>query len=428
MTIQSAPLRTPLTVLATAIVLVAILFTQHLRHGWPFSLHHGLGTTVSAATHTPSDTRGTAAHEGHQRAVLNLTSREQQAIGIRLDTVRAERMFRDVRAVATVIPDESTISHVHTRVAGWVEALSVNTTGEFVKAGQPIARIFSQELLSSQTEYLTARRQATSGLQSAVVESGRTRLKVLGMTDAEIAEMDARGEPMRLVTLVAPRSGIVVHRGVSVGTAVDPSTELVTVADLSRVWVIAEVPEADIPSIELGASATLDVPASGRPPFSARVSFIYPTLSERTRTLRVRFDIANPRGVLRPGLFGTAMFQAEDRRMLTVPRDAVVDTGREQHLFVVAASGRFEPRVVTVGIRRDERVEIQSGVTEGESIVASGVFLLDSESRLRASGGMSTHAHGGSPKGSAQQTSPPEPARQPAAEQTDHASHAGHKD
>jgi RND family efflux transporter MFP subunit len=304
--------------------------------------------------------------------------------------------------VATVVPDESRISHVHTRVAGWVEQLDVNTTGEVVQAGQPLARIFSQELLSSQTEYLSARRAtAASGISSVVVESGRTRLTVLGMTAAEIDAIEQSGEPRRLVTVVAPHGGVVVNRGVTVGTSVDPSTTLLTVADLSRVWIFAEVPEASIPAVRMSTTAQLDIAASGRPPFKARVDFIYPTLTERTRTLRVRFSAANPGGTLRPGLYGTAVFEAVGQNVITVPRDALVDTGLQQHVFV-AVGNQFEPRPVTVGVQLADRVEIREGLREGEQVVAAGVFLLDSESRLRATGGAGGHGHGAAPAGGQQ--------------------------
>ena len=319
-------------------------------------------------------------------------------------------MTQTVRAVATVVPDESRLSHVHTRVAGWVEQLDVNTTGEFVRAGEPVAHIFSQELLSSQTEYLAARRNAASGLASAVVASGRTRLAVLGMTDEEIAAVEHTGEPMRLVTVAAPRSGVVVHRGISVGTAVDPSTELVTIADLSRVWILAEVPESEMAAMRVGSAAQLEFPASGRAPFGARVDFVYPMLTERTRTLRVRLSAANESGMLKPGLYGAALLQTPGRTTLTVPRDALVDTGLQQHVFV-AAGDRFEPRPVSVGVRLPDRVEILEGLAPGEQVVAAGVFLLDSESRLRATGGTGGHAHGASARPRRGQPRPSRPRR-----------------
>jgi Cu(I)/Ag(I) efflux system membrane fusion protein len=353
-----------------------------------------------------------------------------QELGIRVEVVGREALTQEVRAVATVVPDESRISHVHTRVPGWVEQLDVNTTGEMVTAGQPLARIFSQELLSSQTEYLAARRTtAASGIASAVIASGRTRLTVLGMTSAEIDGIEQTGEPRRLVTVVAPRSGVVVNRGITVGTSVDPSTTLVTIADLSRVWVLAEVPEANIPGIRVGTTAQLDFPASGRQPFAARVDFLYPTLTDRTRTLRVRFSAANPTGALRPGLYGTAAFESTGQRVITVPRDAVVDTGVQQHVFV-ATGDRFEPRAVTLGVQLADRVEIRSGLSEGDRIVAAGVFLLDSESRLRATGGGGGHNHGAP---TTPQNAPTAPAKDPHAahEKTSAAPaidpHAGHR-
>jgi membrane fusion protein, copper/silver efflux system len=216
---------------------------------------------------------------------------------------------------------------------------------------------------------------------------------VLGMAPNEIDAIEKSGEPRRLVTIVAPRSGVVVNRGVTVGTSVDPSTTLLTIADLSRVWVLAEVPETNIPGIRVGTLAHLDFPASGRQQFAARVDFVYPTLTDRTRTLRVRFSAANPGGSFRPGLYGTAAFESTGQVVITVPRDAVVDTGLQQHVFV-ATGDRFEPRAVTLGLQLADRVEIRSGLKEGERIVAAGVFLLDSESRLRATGGAGGHNHG----------------------------------
>jgi len=384
-----ARLRTPLAAAAaTAFVFTAVLWMQRAPVANP-----------SAAAASPSGAQTT-----HDRVPVDVTETTLQDLGVRLEVVGRQTLKQDLRAVATVAPDESRISHVHTRVAGWVEQLDVNTTGEMVRAGQPLARIFSQELLSSQTEYLSARKNtASAGISSAVIASGRTRLGVLGMAPEDIDAIELTGEPKRLVTVVAPRSGVVVNRGVTVGTSVDPSTTLLTIADLSRVWVMAEVPEANIPGIRIGTTAQLDFPASGRRSFAARVDFLYPTLTERTRTLRVRFSAENSGGTLRPGLYGTAVFAFAGPPVITVPRDAVVDTGREQHVFV-AAGHRFEPRAVTLGVQLADRVEIRSGLTEGERIVAEGVFLLDSESRLRATGGTGGHDHGAT---SADQQAPP---------------------
>lgn len=384
---------------ATAAVLIAVLWVQHAREAWPFA-----PAAEGPATTHAVDTVATAASESpHGRVPVDVTPAMLQQLDVRTEVVRREALTQTLRAVAIVVPDESRISHVHTRVAGWVEQLDVNTTGELVTAGQPLARVFSQELLSSQTEYLAARKNSAAlGITSAVVVSGRTRLTVLGMTPAEIDAIERTGEPIQLVTVVAPRGGVVVNRGVTVGTSVDPSTTLLTIADLSRVWILAEVPEAGIPAVRIGTAARLDFPASGRPPFAARVDFVYPTLTERTRTVRVRLSAANADGMLKPGLYGTAAFESSGPPTVTVPRDAVVDTGREQHVFV-AIGDRFEPRSVTLGVRLVDRVEVLDGLREGERIVAAGVFLLDSESRLRTTG--SPHAGHQAPA-SAQNTEP----------------------
>ena len=396
--------------LGTAAIITTALWVQHSRVGWPFA-----DDQASAISANANAIEATSDRTSGDRVAVDAAA--AQSLDIRLETVGRNTLRQTVRAAATIVPDESRISHVHTRVSGWIEHLDVSTTGEVVRAGQPLMHIFSQELLSSQTEYLAARRNtAASGITSAVLASGRTRLGVLGMTDAEIDAIERSGEPRQLVTVAAPRSGVVVTRGVTVGTSVDPSTTLLTIADLSRVWIVAEIPETNIAAIRVGTTAELDFPASGVPAFPARVEFMYPTLTERTRTLRVRLAAANPRGVLRPGLYGTAAFNSEVRDVLTVPRDAVVDTGLQQHVFV-AVGDRFEPRSVVIGAQLADRVEIRAGLEPGERIVAAGVFLLDSESRLRATGG-NGHQHGSTPP-------PRKPATTAPAAADPHAGHRG---
>ena len=400
----------------TAAALTGVLWVQHGRNGWPFAPpdQAAAGMTVDDDMESMEPAIPGATPT---RVPIDVTAVNLEELGIRVEEVRRESLTEAVRAVATVVPDESRISQVHTRVSGWIEQLDVNTTGEAVRAGQPLARIFSQELLGSQTEYLAARKATSaSGITSAVIASGRTRLTVLGMTPGDIDEIERTGEPKRLVIVVAPRSGVVMERGITVGTSVDPSTTLLTIADLSSVWILAEVPEVSIQAVRVGMQAQLDFPASGRPPFPGRIAFIYPTLTERTRTLRVRISAPNPNAALRPGLYGTVAFETAGPPVMTVPRDAVVDTGLQQHVFV-ATGDRFEPREVTLGLQLADRVEVRSGLNDGERIVAAGVFLLDSESRLRATGGTGGHrGHGGT---AAPQKTPAAAVKDP---------HAGHRE
>lgn len=403
--------------------LTALLVVQSERHGWPFSAHHKMPAAAAKPVNPAQPTR----------VPVQVSPGEAGTLNLQISKVTAGDLTEQLRAVATVAPDESRISHVHTRVAGWIEKLHVSNTGEAVRAGQPLVDIFSQELLASQTEYLAAR--TAGGPPSAVIESGRARLKVLGMSDGEIRAIEASGKPRRVVTLLAPRNGVMIHRGIAVGTAVDPSTELMIVADLSRVWVLAEVPEFGAAQVTTGLPAQLEFPASGLKPLSAKVEFVDPVLTEQTRTLRVRFALPNPEGRLRPGMYGTAIFKTQARPMLTLPRDAVVDTGQSQHVYVLSGPGQYEPRTVQLGARLQDRVEILGGLQEGEEVVSSGVFLLDSESRLRASGGQgASHAgHGGGAQGSPSpagksprgHAAPPAPAA-PAPSAPD--PHAGHGD
>jgi Cu(I)/Ag(I) efflux system membrane fusion protein len=368
-------------------LLTALLLMQHLRHSWPFSLHHG--PDLHDAPPSPEG-------RSDARAAIELDRDRARALGVRFETVRRATIAREIRAPAVVAPDESRLAHVHARFAGWVERLYVSTSGAPIEKGRPVADIYSLELLAAQSEYLVAKKLAAKTGANAALEGARTRLRSLGMGNSSIAALEARGEPHRTVTVSAPRSGIVLHRGVTSGASVDPGTEIVTIADLARVWVFAEVPEADIPLVAVGSAARIDLPASGRAPFEAKVAFVYPTLSERTRTLRVRFELDNADGTLRPGLYGNARFRAERKDALLVPRDAVVDTGSAQHVFVAHGS-ELVPRRVALGVASGDHVEVREGLAEGEEVVAAGVFLIDSESRLRGSGAPAGHDHTATP-------------------------------
>jgi membrane fusion protein, copper/silver efflux system len=391
------------------------LVVQRQRHSWPFAPEPEAPMVMASAAEEHGEVGATDPHAAHivpGRGPVSIEPQRATLIGVTTTTAQRQSITEPVRTVATIAPDESRVSHVHTRVAGWIERLYVNTTGQVVRAGEPLAAIFSQELLASQSEYLSSQKglaQASPGLagaEAALADSARSRLRVLGMSDAEVAALDRSRTPMHDIIVVAPHSGVVLHRGITVGTSVDPSTELITVADLSRVWVFAEVPEDAIASVVVGTPVVLSFPAADVAGLNEHVEFLYPTLTEETRTLRVRITLANPTGTLRPGMYGTAVIQVSPRDGLIVPRDAVVDTGAEQHVFVMTSQDHYEPRRVTLGMRLEDRVEVRDGLREGESVVASGVFLLDSESRLRATapagadtmggmGGMHHAGHGG---------------------------------
>lgn len=394
--------RTLAAIIAVLAVGVTFLAVQDRRHGWPFSRHHAVTALGDQGQAEPVP--------GVARAPVDVPRGQLDGLGIRFEPVQSQTLTDSARAVATVVADESRVIHVHPRIAGWLEQLHVGTTGETVRAGQTLAGLYSQELFATQVEYLAALRRAESGPRSSMDAAARDRLRVFGMSDAEIEAITASGRPQRLVAIVAPRAGVVLTRSVNAGTAVDPSTELFTLADLSRVWVIAEVAESDAAHIRTGTVASLSFPSAGHLQVSAPVEFVYPTLTERTRSVRVRMSVGNGTGRLRPGMYGSAEFPFVTREALTVPRDAVVDTGDSQHVFVHVGGDRIEPRTVKVAARSAARVEVLEGLVEGEHVVTTGVFLIDSESRLRASGSTGHVGHGDPPDGAPPPDEPSAPA------------------
>jgi membrane fusion protein, copper/silver efflux system len=397
---MNLPRRTiPTALLGAGIAILAIgagLLVQDARHGWPFDRHHAPAVARPASTNAAAHTAGAHAQAtGAARGPVAIDSSKLAQLGVQFETAALAELSPSARFPAVLTPDESRLSHIHARVNGWIERLHVNT-GDRVRRGDPLASVFSQELLASQSEYLAALQRGAAPAGSAVQAAARTRLGILGMSERDIDRLEKSGVVQRLMTISAPRAGVVLRRGVTPGTSVDPATEIMTIADLSRLWALAEVTEAEASAIARGSKAWLSFPAANREPIEARVDFIYPTLTERTRSVRVRLTLGNPEGALRPGVYGTATFALPARAALSVPRDAIVDTGESQHVFVRRDDGRLEPRPIKSGARFADRVEVLEGLAAGDAVAVSGVFLIDSESRLRASGDApATDAHAG---------------------------------
>jgi Cu(I)/Ag(I) efflux system membrane fusion protein len=313
-------------------------------------------------------------------AAVDAPADRVQAIGIRVEPAARAPLVPSLRAAARIAPDESRLARIHARFSGYVERLFVAEQGAPVKKDQPLAHIYSDEVFRVEQELLQAKDWGDD-----LAERARQRLRVLGISEAEIAAMVQRGKPDQVVTLRSPASGYVVALGVVQGDRVDPDRELFEVADLSRVWAIADVYERDLSRVKPGLAATLSLDAYPGQRFRGQVEYVYPRLDPETRTLPIRVAFANPAGQLKPGLFGTVELQLPAKEGVTVPGEAVIDTGDRQYVFVETAPGHFEPRVVHVGERGGERVEILSGLADGERVAASGNFFIDSESRLRAS-------------------------------------------
>jgi RND family efflux transporter MFP subunit len=338
---------------------------------------------------------------------VQISSEKQQMIGVRFGTAEYTSADETIRAVGKVAIDETRVTRVHPKVEGWIERVHIDFTGAEVKKGQPLLTLYSPEMFASQQEYLLAVRARNvmregGAIDSAVthseslIEASRRRLELWDFSKAQIEEVERTGKPIRSITVYAPASGFVTARNSFPSQRVNMDTELYAISDLSRVWVMADVFEGDISKIRIGQAATLRLPMQGAGAISARVNYIQPQVDPQTRTIKVRLEVPNPGLKLKPEMFLDVEFPLGTPRKLTVPADAVLDSGQKQVVFVDRGNGNLEPRLVQVGDRLGDRIVILSGLHAEERIVISANFLIDSESQLKSAlAGMGGHQHGG---------------------------------
>lgn len=332
------------------------------------------------------------------RQPVHLTVAQAQAIGIRYAVVQRGSLERTVRTVGQVVPAESRLADVTTKIDGFVDQLYADATGETVRKGQPLLTLYSPMLVAAQEELLTARRLAASvdsgeaeAWRSAqtLVEAARRRLAYWDITADQTERLERTEEVTKTLTLVAPFDGVVLEKMVIAGQAVMPGMKLYRLADLSTVWVEGEVFEQDLALVRVGARANVELAAYPGEPFPGRVSFVSPVVDEQSRTGRVRVAVPNAAGRLKPGMYATLSLDAHlGRDLLSVPAEAVVMTGERNLVFVLGDGGALEAREVTLGARAGDRQQVLAGLREGQRIVASANFLVDAESRLGAGKGM----------------------------------------
>ncbi|MGH7676127.1 MAG: efflux RND transporter periplasmic adaptor subunit [Gemmatimonadales bacterium] len=317
---------------------------------------------------------------GPDTAGLPLDRTEAARLGISFARA-AERPVRPfVRAVGVLKYAEPRLVYVNARVNGWVEKLYADYVGKRVTAGEALLALYAPDLVSAQEEYLLARRLKDDTLAA----SARRRLALWDIPGDQIDSLETRGTVQRTLLLRAPRSGEIVEKEVIEGQAVQAGTNLFLIADRSVLWVDLAIFAHDAPAVRVGTPATVTVDAVPGRTYHGRVTFIYPQLDDRTRTLTARLEVPNPRGELRPGMYAAAELVPTGRRAVSVPLTAVLPTGTKDIVFVNRGDGRFVPREVRVGVRGDSLVEIVEGLKSGEEVVASATFLLDSESNLAA--------------------------------------------
>ncbi len=298
----------------------------------------------------PASAAGTAAGDVDGLTGVTLDPGRVQAIGVRTAVAERAPLADDLELAAFVTPDESRVHTVQVRVAGWIETLHVDRTGQSVSTGQPLVTVYSPELLQSENEYVLARR---SGIGA---DAARERLRLLGVPEAEIARLERGGEPATRLTLRAPVGGTVLERRVTAGQSIGPDTPLLVVGDLSRPWLLADVYELDLGRVHTGDPVTFTSESLPGRTWRGRVEFLYPTVSGDTRTLRARIALEGDTRDLRPGLYGSVRVAGRAAAVLQVPAEAVVRTGTEDYVFLARAGGRFEPRRVRTGRDAGERV------------------------------------------------------------------------
>jgi len=327
---------------------------------------------------------------------IKISTAKVQKLGVRTEAAALRDLSRPIRAAGRVEIDERRVFAIAPKFEGWIERLHANATGQPVGKGQPLFEVYSPELVSAQREYQVAARgvERLSGEAQAsirqVADAALARLANWDISPEQVERLKAGGEPTRTLTYRSPVAGVILEKKALQGMRFMPGEALYQIADVSGVWVLADVFERDIAAVKVGQPVEVSVDAFPDRTFAGKLSYIYPTLNAQTRTVPVRIELPNPRGELRPAMYANVHVKVGvGRTALTVPISAVIDSGAAQRVIVQLEEGRFEPREVKLGLRGDDYVEVKEGVKAGEQIVVAANFLIDSESNLKAAlGGM----------------------------------------
>ena len=349
---------------------------------------HAAHRAAAEAAKTPE-----AAKPPEGFAPVALEPAQAAAMGLATELVAERDFSRQIRTVGVVTLDETRTARVHARVRGWIEGVHAQYVGRAVRQGEPLLSLYSQEIYAAELELASIARAPVRSPE--LLEAARKRLALWDVPRAQIEQVEATGEAERTFAVRAPRAGVIVAKQAVDGLFVDPSVELYAIADLSRVWVLADVYEADVADVRVGSPAKLTIEGLAEP-LSAKVAFLYPTIDERSRTRKARFELPNPRSAVMPGAFVTVELAARLGRGLAVPESAVIRTGARAIVFVVHGT-HAEPREIALGARAGDAYRVAAGLAAGERVATGAQFLLDSESRLRATSapGGGHAGHGG---------------------------------
>lgn len=330
------------------------------------------------------------------RVPVEIQEPQQSRMGMKIVRAQRKRVSHEIRTVGTVAADQTKEAHVHMRINGWIERIFADSIGKSIKQGQPLFEFYSPDLVSTQEELLSARRQGASGHE--IAKAAEERLTLWGVPPGEIAQLKKTGKSKRAITFNSPVSGIIVSKAAIRGMYITPETELYYIADLSGVWLIVTLYEYDVASISIGDRADIHLPYDPSKLLTGKISYIYPEIEAETRTARARLEIENPGQSLKPGMFANVEIKKDLGEAIVIPDDSVIDTGLRRIVFVKSKATLFEPREVKTGARVSDGFIVLSGLKDGEEIVASAHFLIDAESKMKAAlekGAASGAGHGG---------------------------------
>jgi RND family efflux transporter MFP subunit len=336
---------------------------------------------------------------------VRISPEKQQMIGVKISEAAVMEMYKTIRAVGVASYDETRVAHVHTKFPGWVDKVYVGFVGKLVKKGQPLLSIYSPELVSTQQELLIAKKSRDILKSSAFADIGsgaeslynatRERLKYWDISESQINQIERLGTPLKTLTLYSALDGFVVTRNVYAGQQVAPETDLFIIADFSDIWIQAEVYEYEVQSVSLGQKASVTFPSFPGKTFTGKVTYISPEMDPKTRTLKIRVELANPEFKIKPDMYADVELKLDYGKKLSIPQEAVLDSGASQMVFVAREGGYFEPHKIIAGPRVDGRLIVLDGLEAGEQVVTSANFLIDSESQLKSAAGNMGGEHGG---------------------------------
>lgn len=379
-----------------------------------YAIHRTAGSQAGGAGAAPTATTGAQSASGGQESMpgmpgmdpgarppdakgntVYISPAKQQLIGVRTAAVEQRALQTTIRTVGTLAYDETRVTEIHAKIAGWIERTFVDYVGRQVRRGEPLFTVYSPDLLATQKEYLLAlraKRQLADNPQAetragaeSLLAATRERLKLWDITDAQIDELERSGEPHKTLTLYSPFTGVVLERKAFAGQYITPEMSTFKIADLSTIWAVGQIFEYELPVVKMGQEATISFPyGQSSRVLVGRITYIYPDINPETRRARVRIEFRNPGLEFKPETYVTVVIQTPPHHELAIPKEAVIDTGVKQYAILAHPNGYFEPREIKTGPPSDEFYPLVSGLQVGDRVVTSAQFLVDSETNLQS--------------------------------------------